>query len=303
MYIDEIRKIYKDVNPQAVIKIQNIVDFIFKYPDQEVDPVDVFSYKAPFFRTWLEFKMPQYMNNNGKQIEIDKIVSNKEIGILITTEDHDKDGDPFGEFFKISFDFYMEIRGKNTHVMNASAFPFNSGKIEENNDLLMLPSEEFATMLKELSDENAKWVLRVLYGYSFAPIPSFFNFYHCKNVKIVKTDFDKKLIKARAKRGQKDYFEHFHTVRIEPMRKVLKDSFNCDKIGVNKALQAYHIVPGHEKIYKKDENGKGGLFGKFEGVWWWENFVKGSKEVGVIHKDYDVDLKNITKDTKLIPKT
>ena len=33
MYIDEIKKRYKDVNPQAVIKIQNIVDFIFKYFD------------------------------------------------------------------------------------------------------------------------------------------------------------------------------------------------------------------------------------------------------------------------------
>jgi len=300
MYIDEIRKNNKDVTPDAVIKIQNISNFIFQYPAQEINPEDVFSYKAPFPKMWLEFKFPEYINVDGKPEKMSRLISNREMGVYVITDTCDEDGIPFGDFFKVSFIFYSEFQGKNINFMEGSVFPFNSGKIEKDTDLLLLPSKEFIKMLEKLKQDDADEVMKILKAFCFAPIPSFFNFYHCKNVKLEKTEFSKKLIKSRQKKGHKDYFEAFYTVSIEPMKKVLKESFHCDKIGVNKALQAFHIVPGHYKEYIKDENGNGGLFGKLEGVWWWDNFVKGSKNAGVIHKDYDVDLKNITNKTKLI---
>ena len=47
------------------------------------------------------------------------------------------------------------------------------------------------------------------------------------------------------------------------------------------------IHMGHEKTYKKDPiTGKGGLFGKLEGTWWWHETVKGTDENHLIEKQY-----------------
>lgn len=302
MYIDEIRKTFKDVQPIGIIKIQNIVNFVYEFPSQEIDPSNVFSYKPPFQKTWLEFKVPEYMNDNGKKIYVDNGVRNKMVGVYITVDYANEDNETFDDFFQLTFNYFMEIRGKNMSFMQSTLYPdFKTGKIERDTDLLTVPTEEMCTMLKEIEGEEGLGlsIIKRLVSYCFSSIPTFFNFYHCKNVTLKKTNFDQRLIKSRVKKGYKNYFEKFYTLDIEPMKKVLKRDYNCDKIGVGKSLQAYHIIPGHFKPYTKDENGKGGLFGKLEGVWWWESFVKGSKAVGVINKDYDFNLKNITPKTKL----
>jgi len=49
-----------------------------------------------------------------------------------------------------------------------------------------------------------------------------------------------------------------------------------------------HQCRGHFKIYKKDEDGKGGLFGKYEGRWWWDHSLRGNPDMGAIDKDYNI---------------
>lgn len=109
------------------------------------------------------------------------------------------------------------------------------------------------------------------------------SFLHCKNVTQVVTDPIPKLNRARVKEG-KPPFVRFHTLEIEPMKKVLRHQGREHEQDLAKAL---HICRGHFADYR---NGAG-LFGKHKGVYWWDSQVKGSKSKGVVVKEYDVQAK------------
>lgn len=109
-------------------------------------------------------------------------------------------------------------------------------------------------------------------------------FMHCKNVKLVENVSSVKLSRQNRRqmeRKQQPPPQKYYTLKIEPMKEVLRKEGNIEHNGLKKAL---HICRGHFRNYKEGK----GLFGKYHGQYWIPMHVKGNIENGEIIKDYKV---------------
>lgn len=106
---------------------------------------------------------------------------------------------------------------------------------------------------------------------------------HCKNVKLEDVAVPQKVQAKREKRGIPNII--FKTLVIEPLRQQVRREAAEDPTGEqNHIKRALHIARGHFKDYR---NGPG-LFGKYQGLYWWDMHVRGKAEAGVVVKDYQV---------------
>jgi hypothetical protein len=107
------------------------------------------------------------------------------------------------------------------------------------------------------------------------------NFLTCKNVLRNEEKIPKKLFLRNQKKG-KGYFEKYYTLQIDPMREILRREGQAEKTGI---IMALHICRGHFKTYSSK-----GLFGKYQGTFWWPSHVRGEESKGKIKKDYEINI-------------
>jgi hypothetical protein len=105
------------------------------------------------------------------------------------------------------------------------------------------------------------------------------SFMHCNNVQILEAEVPRQLINKQIKKHGRVPVRYY-VLNIEPFKEVLRAEGCSDEVGAKKAL---HICRGHFKNYEEH-----GLFGKHYGRYWWSDAVRGSKEQGIVIKDYDV---------------
>lgn len=107
-------------------------------------------------------------------------------------------------------------------------------------------------------------------------------FLHCKNVTT-----DERTVLWRPAKKSRNRVENrvplltVKTLRIEPMKKVLRTEGNVSENGLKKAL---HICRGHFATYSEDNP----LFGKMTGTFWRPQHVRGDRARGEVKKDYCV---------------
>jgi hypothetical protein len=106
------------------------------------------------------------------------------------------------------------------------------------------------------------------------------SFMHCKNVVLKTIAPSPKLNRARVKRGNPP-LAVYKILEIHPVKRILEREGDIQHTGLKRAL---HICRGHFKDYTVGK----GLFGKVHGVFWWDMALRGSREAGIILKDYDV---------------
>jgi hypothetical protein len=110
------------------------------------------------------------------------------------------------------------------------------------------------------------------------------SFCHCRNIEVEENQPQRAERRRQNKTGTPSL--RWHNVKIDPMRKIL-DPIRAEKGG---SLQsALHICRGHFKHFKDK-----GLFGKHQGVWWWNMHARGSPEHGIVKKTYAVEAPNIS---------
>lgn len=109
-------------------------------------------------------------------------------------------------------------------------------------------------------------------------------FMHCKNVQSEVAFQTDKLRKAYKKRHNKDLVT-YRVLSIEPMKKILRTEGRGQDLGFRRAM---HICRGHFKNYQLGK----GLFGKYKGLFFWDQQVRGCKEEGMVQKDYNIVLKS-----------
>lgn len=123
---------------------------------------------------------------------------------------------------------------------------------------------------------------RIIQLFSMIPPILAISFLHCKNVELVDREqifhLDKRQNGARLKKKSRLAKVRYHMLTVEPIRKVLAGEGQIGKVGMEKAL---HICRGHFKDYREH-----GLFGRYKGIYWWNQSLRGSKERGVMIKDY-----------------
>jgi hypothetical protein len=108
---------------------------------------------------------------------------------------------------------------------------------------------------------------------------------NCKNVHTEEVDPNQSLsrqVKRHMARKNMPPLEKYHVITIDHMKKSNKKEFNGASVNVinHKPL---HICRGHFRTYQ----GKG-LFGKYKGTFWIPAHAKGTKENGVINKEYKI---------------
>lgn len=135
--------------------------------------------------------------------------------------------------------------------------------------------------VRELFDET---VQKRNVGGVLMMIPAFLavSFMHCRNV--VSTDVRPARVMQSlftAKSGGKPMVD-YKTLKIEPMKKVLRHEGRSESTGI---VHALHICRGHFKDFRE---GKGLGRGHAHGLYWWGDQVRGSAERGVVEKTYDV---------------
>lgn len=102
---------------------------------------------------------------------------------------------------------------------------------------------------------------------------------NCKNV-TTKDNEPSAVASRKWKRKTGEPLASFKTLDIEPMRKVLVREGGETQQGLKRAM---HICRGHFRDYRER-----GVFGKHKGIYWWDSFVRGNAEQGVVYKQYEV---------------
>jgi hypothetical protein len=117
--------------------------------------------------------------------------------------------------------------------------------------------------------DDARWEMRCA-----------LSFLHCKNVVQIEHQPDGVINRERKKVGLKP-FVRYHTINIEPMKKVLRTEGRIETEGLKRAL---HICRGHFSHYSEEKP----LFGKYAGTFWVPAHVRGSLDEGLVVSDYNV---------------
>jgi hypothetical protein len=110
------------------------------------------------------------------------------------------------------------------------------------------------------------------------------SFMNCKGVIIEPHEPDPVLNRERQRNGRKP-FVRYHTINVEPMKRVLRTEGHIESEGLKKAL---HICRGYFATYTEDRPlfGRSGLHGTF----WVPAHVRGSSKEGIVVSDYRVNL-------------
>ena len=166
--------------------------------------------------------------------------------------------------------FHLEINGRHAWAFAAHMYLDADGKIDRGTWF------NIGNPQTNISD-----------GYPFATVMFPFLFtlslLHCKNVKLEDVAVPPKVQAKREKRGVPNIT--FKTLVVEPMRQQVRRETAQDPTGEqNHIRRALHIARGHFKDYR---NGPG-LFGKYQGLYWWDMHVRGSADAGLVVKDYQV---------------
>jgi hypothetical protein len=130
--------------------------------------------------------------------------------------------------------------------------------------------------------EAKKTILGILFERFLYPAFLSISFMHCRNVKVTEEKPPEKLSKKHKKKTGKSLLK-YRVLHIDHMRQVLEHEGGASKTGLKAAL---HICRGHFKHYGKD--GSGLLFGKHAATIWVPMHTRGTKDEGVVVKDYDV---------------
>jgi hypothetical protein len=114
----------------------------------------------------------------------------------------------------------------------------------------------------------------------FSPVVLAQSLMHCKNVVIEGQPLSPKRAKS-FQRKHKTRPASFKTVKIEPVKTVIKRAGGVRGIGAEKAM---HIVRGHFAEYTEEKP----LFGKVTGRFFRPKHVRGNANIGVKPPDYSV---------------
>ena len=106
------------------------------------------------------------------------------------------------------------------------------------------------------------------------------SFLHCRNIEIRSiTPPDKQSQSYRKRHGKE--LVRYHVLDIKPIRQLIDRYRRGEKSELRRAL---HICRGHFKTFAPDAP----LLGKAVGTFWWGPQVRGSREEGLVLKDYRV---------------
>ena len=248
-----------------VLLVDNVSDYMYRGSDQEHwDLSRDFPNLAPPFPTfWCEHKMPTLIHSKECGDSDLSYIRHGRVGVLVHAADpkNVKGEDiPANTRWILWCELFVDYdqKGRGIEGPHGSMFMAidGQGAIIENPWM-----QSFADAgLEEVMRGYMAWLNPTLLSISFL---------HCKNVTLVKNEVPKPLAKKyRERHGIQP--TRYQTLVIEPLKAILRTEGRSDQVGVQKAL---HICRGHFRDYREGA----GLFGKYHGVFWTPQIVRGTK--------------------------
>lgn len=278
MMIDKMISVWeannRPVDGIVPIDISSVVKYIFEVSPQETWALkkDVVNFAPPFQKMWLEYETPRFSNSEGELLPFSDIAP--KFGILLDSIKTQKGWTIAVGVF--AFPSRKQFKSIGMTVLN----------ISEDGTVCNPPDGKFPCIgIGAVSAENVPPEIKdqlsilIMLNATWAGIAV--SFMHCKNVQLIENKIPGKIQKARQRRGKAPKL-NYYTLEISPVKKILSEKGNIEKTGIKQAL---HICRGHFKDYRDGR----GLFGKYKGLYWWESQIRGSKDEGMIIKDYKVN--------------
>ena len=216
---------------------------------------------------------------------------------------------------KVLNDFFIKTVGKMNFPFEKSYFEFSANKsatIKDTCSIIFSGEEKFIHIVSCHKDNQTKKFFlnpvylqiskdslyrQETYGINFLPenFREYFRIWlsataaicviaqkilQCKNISTEKNYPPEALNKKRIKQGKQPLFT-YHTLVVNPMSEKTRSDGPHETTGIKQRL---HFCRGHFKEYTEQNK----LFGKHTGLYWWQPMVRGNKELGLVHKDYQV---------------
>lgn len=242
----------EELGNAEIIFIDNVSDYMYSFADRRWEIEKDFPNVAPpFSNIFMEFQEPDDRWKHGIWLEFEKVPQRKGwIG--------------YAKYFSLMNNVLL-------------ALPMIS-KIEINSDGKPMGPHQNKIMISSATEEE-KTTTELLGAMVLYPALLAICFMHCKNVTRIPHGPH---LGSKAKRERHAPRIRYHTLVIEPMKKILREEGQSEKTGLKMAL---HICRGHFKDFREGK----GLFGKFKDIYWWDSQVRGSLSEGIVTKDYQVD--------------
>jgi hypothetical protein len=214
--------------------------------------------KFPFHTCWFDYE------KQSSNSESNEIINNK-FGALVVSKNDE-------------FQFYHFFKNKDTHGLwcpDCLGAIVKIGKKFDDIDGNMKWMEIYKVKGLNVYDYVGKYIACEL---SF--LEMCLNLLNCKNITQDKVYPSNQLNKKRIKHGHHPLFV-YHTLVVNPMSENKRSNSEHEPTGIKQRL---HFCRGHFKEYTEQNK----LFGKHTGLYWWQPMVRGNKELGLVHKDYEV---------------
>jgi len=145
-------------------------------------------------------------------------------------------------------------------------------KVEEN--IVEPKAYLLNSMSSAMPDQLGHQIINDAY-YMFLDAWVFLILLNCKNIETEKLTAPTKLNKKRGLKGLTEIFD-YHVLKIKVPG---KSGASTTANGNHNRL---HLCRGHFKEFTKEKP----LFGKFDGLYWWDAHVRGQNQKGIVMKDY-----------------
>lgn len=292
-------KCFPDAVKQATVVVADeCADYWYNTGDDYVRWVDFPNILPAFDVMWCEFRSPMNSKFWGKR-------PRKATGIIVETkkvadfasmvramcgqcdkEAIERNWDMIDKMQRALADVMQEVNCDNGFVSRYTAFiHLNDGNIVYVGDAYFAcsPAGRYLTHMEYpvpvAHSEELENSRKILTSCLQVPLLTH-SFMHCKNVKVKSNDPPQALSKAFQRRHGRPLVR-YHTLEIQPMKKVLETEGEIGHNGLKKAL---HICRGHFANYSEERP----LFGKVTGRFWIPAHTRGSLSEGAVVKDYKV---------------
>jgi len=260
-----------------VVRVQNVADYIYSLEQEYFNVTSDFPNLAPPFPVfWMEFSIPDKLYDGERFRDVEW--HDTRFGFLFMSQEIGEDNlywdiDIVG-FIKPGGKAREDGRGEAIEVFHWDVGIDKNGGVAKDFSFRAPHKANLTTEERlEIEVQAEGWAYNML-----CPCLLAISFLHCKNVHII--SHSPRVAGRRPRRYEPKI--RFHTLQIEPMKKILRDEGGSEKTGIKHAL---HICRGHFKDFTKGK----GLFGRYKEIYWWDSQVRGSGIKGAVLKDYSVD--------------
>jgi len=289
----------RDVLQRAVkVRLQNVADYFFVVGNKDMSLEEDFPRLTPPWPIWwAEWIQPKVIRMSGDEMRLER---QPRVGVLVLTPEFpdlpELNGGTHIRWVSIivMWVWHEQDRGSAPSIVQTLWALDAQGKMfvlwregHQTGPSMSMDCDARGDraavypMVVECDDAEDRVGLVSLAHFSMRTLALAISFCHCSNVEIVTTPIDSALQRKRERVG-KVPITSWKVLNIGSISRAVNAAMKGNALGLKQAL---HMCRGHFKDY-----GAKGLFGKLKGTYWWNMQLRGTKEVGVANKDYNVQV-------------